>query len=293
MNIKNLLMAASCLLCIAASSIAQDDINPTVIASMEKLNYNPKLKNNSVGSVIGEVTVAVLAGQTSKEMAGYENAVRAAVIQGMSNSYRLKVVDGLTDEDLEYPYVVYVDGDITNMTTTNKTDVETYEVKGEKKTRTRTYYRGQIGVTLQIKDAHDGTVISSPSFNIAETDMAWIETAEGAMNKALEALSKKVRTCFNDIFPLIGNIIERAGEKKDKQKEVYIDLGSAHGVTEGVVFLVFRNKVIAGKTARQELARLRVKDVEGEDVSLCKVITHGKELKAALDAGETLIIETK
>ena len=264
-------MALACILCIATTSIAQDEINPTVIASMNKLDYKPKVKKNSVGEVIGEVAVAVLAGQTSKEMLGYENAVRAAVIQGMSNAYRLKVVDGLTDEDLEYPYVIYVDGDITNMTTTNKTEVETYEVKGEKKTRSRTYFSGQIGVTLQVKDAHDGTVIASPSF----------------------VLSKKVRTCFNDIFPLTGNIIERAGIKNDKQKEVYIDLGSANGLKEGVVLLVFRSKVVAGRTAKQEIARLKVKDVEGEDVSLCKVTSHGKDLKAALDAGETLIIETK
>ena len=293
MNIRKLLMALACILCVAASSVAQDEINPTIVASMNKLDYKPKVKKNSVGEVIGEVAVAVLAGQTSKEMLGYENAVRAAIVQGMSNAYRLKVVDGLTEEDLEYPYVIYVDGDITNMTTTNKTEVETYEVKGEKKTRSRTYFRGQIAVTLQLKDAHDGSVVASPSFNITESDVSWIETAEGAMNKALEALSKKVRMCFNNIFPLTGSIIERAGIRNDKQKEVYIDLGSANGLSEGVVLQVFRSKIVAGRTAKQEIARLRVKAVEGDDVSLCKVTSHGKDLKAALDAGDTLIIETK
>ena len=293
MNIKNFFVAFSCLLCVAASAIAQDDINPTIVASMNKLTYNPKLHKNGVGSVIGEVAVAVLAGQTSKEMVGYENAVQAAVVQGMSNSFRLKVVDGLTDEDLEYPYVVYVDGDITNMTTTSKTEVETYEEKSTKKTRSRTYFRGQVAVTLQVKDAHDGSVIASPSFNITESDMSWIETAEGAMNRALEVLSKKVRLCFNEIFPLTGNIIERAGDKNDKQKEVYIDLGASHGMREGVVLLVYRDKVIAGKKAREEIARLKVKKVEGDEVSLCKVTSRGKDLKAALDAGDTLIIETK
>ena len=62
---------------------------------------------------------------------------------------------------------------------------------------------------------------------------------------------------------------------------------------EGVVLLVFRNKTIAGKTAREEIARLKVEKVEGDEVSLCKVTVHGKELKAALDAGENLIIETR
>ena len=292
MKLKSLLLALSCLFFTTTIASAQEDINPVVVVSLDRMTYNPKLHNSTVGSVIGEVAAAVLSGQTSKEMEGYENAVQAAVIQGMSRSFRVKVVDGLTPEDLEYPHVFSVEGDITNMTTTSKTEVETYEVKGEKKTRSRTYYRGLLGVKLQIKDAHNSAVIASPSFDISAMDLSWIETPAGAMNNALEVLSKKVRNSFNNLFPLTGSILERAGEKNDKQKEVYIDLGSNHGITEGQVLGVYRLTSIAGKTARREIARLKVKRVEGEEVSFCKVISHGKDLKAALDAGDTIVIET-
>lgn len=293
MKLTRLIVALACLMGAVCSATAQDDLNPTVIATLNKLNYNPKIQRATAGSVIGEVAVAVLAGQTSKEMIGYENAVRAAVLQGISRSYRITAVDALTDEDLEYPYTISIDGDITNMTTTTKTDVQTYEVKGEKKTRTVTYFRGQVAVTLQVKDAHDLSIIASPNFNVMATDMAWIETPEGAMNKTLEVLAKKVYTYFNGLFPLTATIIERAGEKNDKQKEVYVDVGSRHGIAINDVLIVYKPTSIGGKSARTEIARLKVKKIEGEEVSFCKVTSNGKALKAALDAGEDLIIETR
>ena len=118
MSIKKLLLAIALMLAASGMAFSQEDLNPTIIASMENMTYNPKLHKNTAGSVIGEVAVAVLAGQTSREMVGYENAVRAAVLQGLSRSYRVTVVEGLTEDDLEYPYTITVGGDITNMTTT-------------------------------------------------------------------------------------------------------------------------------------------------------------------------------
>lgn len=296
MNLKRFFTAAACALCLATTAFSQEDEgnpNPTIVASLHDLKYTPRPPKNTVGSVLGEVATAVLAGQTSKEMLGYEGAVRAAVLKGMSQSFRIRAIDGpLTEEEMAMPFTVYVDGDISNMTTTTKTEVEEYEEKGKKKTRSRTYFRGQVGLALQVKDASNDVVIASPTFNIYASDMAWIETPDGAMNTALKYLSNKVRIAFNDMFPLTGRIIERAGERNDKQKEVYIDLGTANGIAVGNTLTVFKVKTIAGKYAKEELAKLKVKKVEGDEVSFCKVVSHGKDLKAALDAGEKLVIIT-
>ena len=293
MSIKRIFATAALILAVSAGAFSQEDNNPVYIASMNNLKYLPKIQKQGTGAKIGEITTAVLAGQSSKEMVGYENAVRAAIIKGMSRAFRLHVVDGaLSEEEREEPFAIYVDGDISNMTTTTKTETETYEEKGEKKTRTKVYYRGQVGVTLHVKDAHDDGVMASKTFNVAETETSWIDSAEGAMNKALEVLSNRVRLFFNDLFPLSGSIIERAGEKNDKQKEVYIDLGAMHGIAVGQSLTVFRTKTIAGKIAREEIARLRVKKVEGDEVSFCKVISKGKDLKKALDRDEELTVVT-
>lgn len=63
-----------------------------------------------------------------------------------------------------------------------------------------------------------------------------------------------------------------AGEvKKDKQKEVFIDLGGANGVYKGLQFDVFHVKTIAGKKAHTMIGRLKIEEVQGDEISLCKV----------------------
>ena len=94
------------------------------------------------------------------------------------------------------------------------------------------------------------------------------------------------------MYPLTCEIIERGGIKNDKQKQVYIDLGSAQGLQEGQTFAIYVKKMIGGKEARQQVARLRVKKIEGEEVSFCKVLSGGRDLKAALDEDLDLIVET-
>ena len=87
-------------------------------------------------------------------------------------------------------------------------------------------------------------------------------------------------------------MLEGARDKKDKQKEVYIDLGSKEGAYEGLHMGVYTVKTIAGKEAKKQIGRLKIMEVLGDDISLCKVQSGGKDIKAALDAGETLVIQT-
>ena len=95
---------------------------------------------------------------------------------------------------------------------------------------------------------------------------------------------------YNSAYPYTAHILERGTEKKDKQKELYINLGAQHGLREGTHFDVYIIGSIGGKETRKQIGRLRVKDIEGDEVSLCKVTSGGKDIKAALDAGSQLLI---
>jgi hypothetical protein len=112
------------------------------------------------------------------------------------------------------------------------------------------------------------------------------------MMKALEKLSSTITDYCNKWLPLSANVLEGARDKKDKQKEVYIDLGSKEGAYEGLHMGVYTVKTIAGKEAKKQIGRLKIMEVLGDDISLCKVQSGGKDIKAALDAGETLVIQT-
>ena len=51
---------------------------------------------------------------------------------------------------------------------------------------------------------------------------------------------------------------------------------------------VYVIKNIAGREAKSQIGKLKIEAVEGDDISLCKVQSGGKDIKAALDAGQQL-----
>ncbi len=256
-----------------------------VMIGMNNLSYNKPEDKGTLAKVLD----AILTGEVSKDQSKYKDAVRAAIVKGLSQSHRIIAIDGhLSKEEAEQPNALYIDGTVSNLSTTSKTD--NYEVDG--KTRYKTYYKALIGVTLHFKDAKTDEVFASPAFNLSQWDVSWIETQEGAMMKALEKLSSTITDYCNKWLPLSANVLEGARDKKDKQKEVYIDLGSKEGAYEGLHMGVYTVKTIAGKEAKKQIGRLKIMEVLGDDISLCKVQSGGKDIKAALDAGETLVIQT-
>ncbi|MBO6249715.1 MAG: hypothetical protein J6N54_12975 [Bacteroidales bacterium] len=295
---KRFFCALASILVACTALFGQDDRNPIVVASMNNLDYRHKVSDKSAGSVIGEIATAVLTGQTTKEMEGYQDAVRSAILKGMSEAYRLRVVDGpLTKDEAESPGAIYVDATLSNIVTTTKNEVKEYEEKLKdgskvKKTRTEVYYRALLSVTLHVKDAMNDVVLASPSFSVTESDMSWVNSAQKALDNAMARLSRLVTRFFDGMYPLTCQIIDRGGIKNDKQKNVYIDLGYLHGLKVGQTLAIYTTRLIGGKEARNQVARLRVKNIEGDEVSFCKVLSGGKDLKIALDEGLELIVET-
>lgn len=288
---KNYIMLCILALLVSISAqAAQEERNAVYTTALNSLQYTPKESKQTAGKVIGEVLTAIVAGETTKEMEGYEEAVRAAVLKGLSGARRIKAIDGqLSQEEAAQPNTWYVDGTISTISSTTK--IDTWEDKDKKK-HSRTLYSGVVGVTLHFKDAHTDEVLFSPTFNITSSDTSWLDTAQGALNSAIVALSNRITRYLNQALPLSALIIEGAREKKDKAKEVYIDLGDDDGCVKGMHFDVFTVKTVAGREAKKKVGRLKVTDVQGDDISLCKVQSGGRDIKSAIDAGEQLLIIT-
>lgn len=113
------------------------------------------------------------------------------------------------------------------------------------------------------------------------------------MTEALSNLSGVIAGYFNARYPVNAAIIERGEIKKEKQKTVYIDLGTSLSAYKGQQFDVYSVKEIAGKEARIEIGRLKVEEVLGEELSLCKVTKGEKDIKTALDNGSTLVVTVR
>ena len=155
-----------------------------------------------------------------------------------------------------------------------------------------TYYKAMVGITLQFKDSQTEEVIASPMFKISDVDVAWIETEESAITSTLRKLSAYVGGYCNRKYPIYGTILESARQSKDKQKEVYIDLGTNLGAYKGLHLTAYTVKTIAGKEAKTQVGKLKIMDVQGEDISFCKIQSGGKEIKNILDKGETIFVKS-
>ena len=154
------------------------------------------------------------------------------------------------------------------------------------------YYSASIAYTLKVINPKDGTLVGSKTFKHGEgiTDICTGSTPDEAISKASQKAVKAVREFIDENFKVEGTILEVTLEKKDEVKELYISLGSAHGVGEDTYFGVFQMREIAGKTSFKEIGRLKVKAVEGEEVSLCEVKKGGKEIKKAIEEQQTVVV---
>lgn len=266
-------------------SFANGERNEKILISVNSLSFSKQNTKTSAGEVIGKIADALLTGQISVQQKGYEDAVRASIVKGISQSHRIMTVDGaLKPEEVSAGNAYYVDATIPNIATATKTSISS---DGK---YTTTYYKATISAILHVKDAKTDAVVYSPSFNISDLDLSWFTSSEEALAKCLGVLSRKITKYFNTTVPLSANIIEGAKDKKDKQKEVYIDLGEEEGAMEGLHFTVYQVKTIAGKEARKQIGKLKIKEVLGNDISLCKVQSGGREIKEALEAGESIVV---
>lgn len=263
---------------------AQDEPgNMPLNVSVMELDYMMKEGPKSeLGTVVGAV-LDVLADQTTSEEPGYSDALRASVIMALSNVRRFTVTDGLQAAPNDETNII-VDGTINYISITRE-----LKMASNKRDRVPQFY-AQIGLTLNVKDAVTGTVINSQVFEVNKSGWSWVNSNDTAIKKALESLRKKIGKYYDTAYPYTAHILERGVEKKDKQKELYIDLGAIHGLQEGTHFDVYIIGSIGGKETRKQIGRLKVKSIEGDEVSLCKVSSGGKDIKAAIDAGQNLLI---
>lgn len=262
--------------------MAQDE-NAVQNVSVMELDYMVKETPRSGVGEVASAILDVLADQTTTEEPGYTDALRASVIMALGNVRRFTVTDGRQVSPNENTNII-ADGTINYISITRE-----LKLASNKKDKIPQFY-AQISLTLNLKDAATGTLLNSQVFEVNKSGWSWVNSNDTAIKNALESLRKKVEKFYNTAFPYTAHILERGVEKKDKQKELYIDLGAAHGLQEGTHFDVFVIGNIGGKETRKQIGRLKVKSVEGDEVSLCKVTSGGKDVKAALDAQQQLLI---
>ena len=281
-------MTIAAVLCCSLTVSAQDtqtNRNQVYNIMLNNVEYNHRDEKLSAGEAVGQILSGVLTGQTSVQASKYEDDVKNAIIKGLSGAHRFRYNDGLAQlKDVVQEGNIVVNAVITNI----QAESSTSSLKLKDDVKTSTTYRGIVEAMLTLKDLKTGEVIANPSFGGKGTSFSSYSTSDKAIKEAIAHFATRITAWLNKYSPLQANIIEGTAAKKDKQKEVYIDLGSSEGAYEGLHMGVFQVKKIGGREAKSQIGKLKIEAVEGDDISRCKVQSGGKDIKAAIDAGEKL-----
>ena len=274
-----------CVITVSAQEV-QKDRNRTYRITLGNIQYAHHNEKMSAGEAVGQVLSGALTGKTSIEATKYEDDVKSSIIKGLSEAHRFRYNDGLLQlKDVVEEGNVVVNALITNINAASSSD--TWKDK-DNNTKVTTTYTGEVDVVLTMKDAKTGEVIDNVSLNGRGMGLSTFSTSDKAIQEAINRLSNNITDWLNRKAPLQANIIEGTASKKDKQKEVYIDMGSSEGAFNGLHMGVYEIKMIGGHEAKSQIGKLKIEAVEGDDISRCKVQSGGKDIKAALDAGQKL-----
>ena len=266
---------------------AQDNgLNPVYKVQLTDITYqkNEVKKKVTVGKVLSVMADVVEGRVTDINNEEYIPLARNRVMEGLTHVRRLQVVEDSEASDAKYQ----VSAVLTDIAATRK--VKAYDrkdSKGREYTETKTYYGAIASVALHFTNLQTGEVTTSTlSGRCSEYSLA--RSADEAIRSAHDELSDNIYEYYNECYPIRANIIERGIEKKDKTKELYIDVGSRF-IGEDIHFDVFVVGQVAGRETRKQIGRIRVRETLGDDISLCKVQKGGKEIKAAFDRGDAIV----
>ena len=156
------------------------------------------------------------------------------------------------------------------------------------------YYTATINYTLKAINPNDGKLSASKTIKVGDEilNLQTSDTPDEAVMKVCQTAKRGVKSFIEEAFPIMGTILDKAEEKKDEFKSVYISVGSDAGVVKGNKFSICVERKIAGRTSHGVIGEAEVKSVEGGDISLAEVKKGGKELKKAMDAGQTIIVKS-
>ena len=297
---KRLTMIVALMAMTTMSIMAQTEKNIFFKCTPGKVTYTTPDETKTSGAskavkVIGSILEAGVGENTQKtHHPEFAEAICKAIAGGVNGARRFSVVDGgfsQSDLDAKIP-ALYYDGTISSITTTRRFRTEKDK---EGKTHNYTEFMAGVNLTFDLKDEYTGEVIKTLNINSGAYTDGWFASEERALGHVVNRIQSQITKELDLSFPLHANIIEikDTNSKGDKLKSVYIDLGTNVGINVGLYLLIERVQIIGGKKARKEVARLRVLEVAGAEISLCKINHGGEALKKALDAGATLLITSQ
>ena len=148
------------------------------------------------------------------------------------------------------------------------------------------YYSTTFSYTLELINPATGGTVKSYSYST-------IGTGDNPQKSRMDAIrSKNLDKFVSEAFPVKGRVLQIDKEKDSKAELVYINLGSAQGISKGDKFFVYAVIDIAGALTEKEIGMLQVTTLY-ENRSLCKVNKGGEDVFSYMSKNVEVTIKTK
>lgn len=242
-------------------------------------------------TVFAQKTIVAVGAVDGGNGVGSDNTslMRTQIINGLAKFPRLNVIDvknlGLSLSNLkleslsEYNVDYLVTAHIQSIT-------KSYSTKDG-----RTTYKAELKYSVTITDTQTGQVSGTKNETHYGTSSS---SYSDAVDNAYSLIDTDMKSVVNNYFRIVANIVsvDEANAKKGVIS-FYIDAGGDQGVTTNTNFDVYRVVEVAGQQVHKSVGAAKSKEISGGSLTLCKVTKGGKDIQAAIDNEEPLIVVSK
>ena len=249
--------------------------NPKIPVYVGEITYNPLTKGQKVSTVI----TGLINSEISYEDELMVDGAKEALSGCLRDVNRFVIKSGeVTPEDKDKALIFSAKIVFCNFTEKLNNHIPDQEAR--------------IVAYITLTSASNNTVV----YNRQVTGYTWLSvfhTMAATREYTQNNLWVDAAAAMRRAYPLRGHMLEKGFMKGKKQKlqEFYIDLGSDNRIFTGSYVDVYTVRRIAGRIARHYIGSGSVVEVQGEDISLCKVKKKGEQIKEAFDRGAEIAVQ--
>lgn len=218
------------------------------------------------------------------------HTIRAAVTEGIRNTNRVEVIDALS---------AHTDFSLNPLEDARRFQAA-YLLKGSLLTREATddgsshrryhsranSFKEKFTLHLELVRTSDDVTICTRDYEETGSASGKDATQFSALENALLNIPFEMRALVETYFKVYGSILKEGTGNSRRAKTVYINLGFNDPIKEGNRFDVIEEDVAEGE--KKKIGEIRIDEIMGPKISLCKVNKGGDKIKESLQRGATL-----
>mgnify|MGYP001530611094 CR=1 FL=1 len=149
-------------------------------------------------------------------------------------------------------------------------------------------YKEKFTLRLDLIRTSDGVTISTRNYEETGSASGKDATQYSALENSLINVPYEMGLFVENHFKVYGSILKVVSTKRDKAKTIYINLGYDDPIKEGLRFDVVEDGILEEHNIETKIGEIRITEIMGPKISLCKVNKGGETILTALNEGKTL-----